>query len=382
MEFPPSLQSVATVGRWLLLAPAVVAFAATLLAETKFPHWPVRMWDFPRAQIGVVALATAALGALAALVVGRSALDYIVVALALLAALRQAMWIWPYTPLACNDLQLSSATGDRVFRLVISNVLQQNEQRDRWAEVIKAADADVIVCAETDDRWTNAIDRALAGTHPHVVRHPQPNMYGIGVWSRLELRAVEVRYAVQRDVPSVHADLILKDGAAVALHCLHPHPPAPQENDSSAPRDAELVLLARAIERAPARPTLVVGDLNDVAWSRTTELFLRLSGLLDPRRGRGLFNSFHADHALVRFPLDHVFVSPHFRLVEMRRLAHVGSDHFPMCITLSLEPDAVNEQEPHARDAGDEQEASERIEEQADRERSGEEEGHVSEKTS
>ena len=35
------------------------------------------------------------------------------------------------------------------------------------------------------------------------------------------------------------------------LHVLHPHPPGPQqENDSSSPRDAELVVIARRIEEA------------------------------------------------------------------------------------------------------------------------------------
>ena len=106
---------------------------------------------------------------------------------------------------------------------------------------------------------------------------------------------------------------------------------------------------------------VVCGDINDVAWSRTTRLFQKISGLVDPRKGRGMFSTFHARYPGVRFPLDHILHSTEFRLVEMRRLPYVGSYHFPVVATLSLEPNATAKQAAPAPDGADEHETRKTI---------------------
>jgi hypothetical protein len=120
-----------------------------------------------------------------------------------------------------------------------------------------------------------------------------------------------------------------------------------------------------------AASTLRMGDLNDVAWSRTTRLFQRISGLLDPRVGRHFVNTFHADYPLLRWSLDHVFHSTDFALVQMQRLPHIGSDHFPVYVVLQTGRVFEQVQEELEQTEADEQEAQEAIEdgiEKAERE--------------
>ena len=71
--------------------------------------------------------------------------------------------------------------------------------------------------------------------------------------------------------------------------------------------------------------------------------------------------AFHARFPGLRFPLDHILHSTHFRLVGMRVLPYVGSDHFPVVATLSFEPDAAAKQEAPKADAADEQESRDTI---------------------
>ncbi len=94
--------------------------------------------------------------------------------------------------------------------------------------------------------------------------------------------------------------------------------------------------MAKSVAQADV-PVIVTGDLNDVAWSETTRLFRKISGLLDPRVERGLFNTYHAGYWFLRWPLDHLFYSNHFTLSFIRRIGGFGSDHFALLTELVFE---------------------------------------------
>jgi endonuclease/exonuclease/phosphatase (EEP) superfamily protein YafD len=130
-------------------------------------------------------------------------------------------------------------------------------------------------------------------------------------------------------------EIILGNNRRIKFYALHPEPPVPNENPYSTDRDAEILLIGKEVTDEKM-PLIVAGDLNDVAWSYTSTLFQKVSGLLDPRRGREFYSSFHAKYPIFRWPLDHVFCSGHFRVCKMMRLRAIGSDHFPILIELHL----------------------------------------------
>ncbi|UYZ65026.1 endonuclease/exonuclease/phosphatase family protein [Hymenobacter weizhouensis] len=356
---------------WLLLAQgltlglALAALVATLLPLWRATAWWIRVFDFPRLQIVGVLLLTGAGG----LALGwHQRPGYAGLGLLLLlgaAVVYQLLRILPYTRLVGKQVGDSAAPDKRRhLSLAVMNVLQFNKQGARALAALREADPDVIMAVETDAWWYEQL-KPLEATHPHVCHEPLDNTYGLLFFSRLPLRNCEVKYLLDDDVPSLHTHVQLPDGRTwVRLYGLHPKPPAPQESKTSTKRDAELLLVGKEINRND-EPTIVFGDMNDVAWSHTSELFRRVSGLLDPRVGRGLLPTFHADYQLLRWPLDHVFVSAHFKVDDMARLPYVGSDHFPIYIKLSYEPQDKAEQEENAEqaDAEDHQEANEKIRE-------------------
>ena len=321
--------------RWLTLPVWILGLAvlvATLLPMVRTDAGLIRMWDFPRAQIAVLS-AVALLGALLTLDRDRWSVRWLAAAL-LVAGVYQALRMLPYTPLARVEAPgaRSCPESSRV-ELLVANVLQSNHEAGPLLAMIERTRPDLVLLLETD-QWWDARLAALEPAYPFVVRQPQHDTYGMHLFSRLELIEPTVRFLLDDYVPSITSGVRLRSGAVVRFHGVHPKPPRPFHSTTRG--DVELMLVAREA-RESRTPVIVAGDLNDVAWSRITRRFQATSGLLDPRVGRGLFSTYNANWPLLRWPLDHVFFDASFRLLAMRRMGHVGSDHFPVYVALCSE---------------------------------------------
>ncbi|MBC7915024.1 MAG: endonuclease/exonuclease/phosphatase family protein, partial [Pyrinomonadaceae bacterium] len=236
--------------------------------------------------------------------------------------------IFPFTVMAQKELKRANThiEGNDIA-LMTGNVLQYNRNSKAYLQNIYRANPDVVLLLETD-KWWEKETVELEEKYPYHVKVPQENTYGMLLYSKFKLINSEVKFIVEQEIPSIHTEAILPCGQKIQLFCVHPTPPVPQENPRSTERDKELLLVADLV-KASKYPVIVMGDLNDVAWSYTTSLFCKTSGLLDPRKGRGFFNTFHAQHVFLRFPLDHVFCSTDFKLIYIKKLDAAGSDHFP-----------------------------------------------------
>jgi endonuclease/exonuclease/phosphatase (EEP) superfamily protein YafD len=177
--------------------------------------------------------------------------------------------------------------------------------------------------------WWQAQLAPLVRERPYTVLQPQEDTWGM-LYSRFPLVDPQVRFLAEPDIPSITARIRRRSGDHVQFYGVHPRPPRP--GDDTGDRDTELTLVTREI-REQRRPAILAGDLNDVAWSRTSRQLQETAALRDPRVGRGLFATFNANlPAGFRWPLDHVFVTDEFALCVLERPGDRGSDHFPLLV--------------------------------------------------
>jgi len=321
----------------------------SVMSLIKSDYWTFRIFDYPRLQKFVLSISCLVL----LLLNYEDNWSYKLLIPAMFCNIIYLfVLIRPFTFLANKQvLRISESKKDDQICIMISNVYQDNTNYKGCIKAVKKANPDMVLLLETDSNWDENT-KELENIFPYSKKIPLENTYGMLLYSKLELKDAAVHYLVENDIPSIHTKIVLNSGQLVQIYALHPTPPVPNENPRSTERDKELLLVAELAKEATL-PVIVIGDLNDVAWSYTTELFLKMSGLLDPRRGRGFYNSFHAHYPFLRFPLDHAFISTDFKLVGMKRLDNFNSDHFPIYIHIQHEKMAVHQQESLKPDEDD-----------------------------
>lgn len=325
-----------------LVVVSILLIIAVFLSRVRKDYWIFKILEYPRLQkLAIVIIVTGCWFFFWPL---QELLHQITAGGLVISIFYLLYKIWPYTPLSNKEMvRVNSTDPENEFRVFSANVFQDNHQYNKILKQIKDSDPDIIFLLETNQAWANAVER-LGKDYPYQLLEPLENTYGLLLYSRLKLEKDKVVFRVKKDIPSVEAIIVLPSGKKIQLWGLHPEPPVPGESLYSTAKDKELMKVALKA-KACDLPAIVIGDLNDVAWSHTTELFRKTSELLDPRRGRGFYSTFSAHNWFIRFPLDYIFCSKEFGLISMKRMPKNGSDHFATLTHLALKKEIIQKQD-------------------------------------
>jgi len=242
--------------------------------------------------------------------------------------------IFPYSSFYKKEIQDAEGALIPSLALLIFNVLQKNDKYESLLEKVKEEQPEVILLLETDKNWENGV-QSLSDDYPFVIKKVQDDTYGMMLFSKHPFLSKIVRELYKRNIPSIEV-LIEKEGQPIRIMCIHPEPPMPAESKSSKPKDVEIERASNLIDsRSNSELKILAGDLNDVAWSKSAKLLKQDTDLKDPRIGRGTFNTFPTNSPF-KIPIDLLFCSTEFELIEMRVLENIGSDHHPFLIKLKF----------------------------------------------
>lgn len=321
----------------------ITAIILTVIPYFSYDTWWIRMFDYPHLQLTLFTL-------IAFIIYFikfdfKNWRDYSFVIILAVCFIFQLNKIKPYTFLADVEIKNSSSTNAKTnLSFYTANVLQKNDAYKKFSEEIKKYNSDILLLTETHRNWIKNIQNTVNSIYSFKQEFPLDNTYGMALYSKLPLVDTQVKFLVSDSIPSIHTKAILESNDTIQIFAIHPTPPMPQENPNSTDRDAEMMMIAKmALESK--YPVVVIGDFNDVAWSVTSKLFQGISRLLDLRKGRGLYNTYNAKNVILRWPLDHAYVSSEFRLKHFERAEKIESDHYPLYFSLTFEPNLKHQQQ-------------------------------------
>ena len=331
----------------------------TLLPKIPSSYWIFRVTDFGKIQINFFAIITF----LAGFFFYRNNFWWYFQGLLVMMIVYHSITLIKYTRyFPVKKIRNSSGNSSRKLKIISANIYQFNAEFQRFVALIKKNDPDVFLTMESNEEWEKAL-QVLEKDYPYQHKVTLENTYGMHFYSKLKLENAETHFFVADDIPSIEAHLKTEDGFEFVFFGIHPPPPSPTEEKTSKERDGDLLSVAKRVQKIK-KPIIVVGDFNNVAWSKSSVLFRKTSRLIDPRIGKAFISTFHAKYRLLRFPIDLMFHSEHIFIEELKTLEKFGSDHLPLYCEFYIDHQNDEQKEKIEKaDSKEKAEAEEMIEE-------------------
>lgn len=317
---------------------AVIVAVCSLLSifrntESRF----LKMLDFPRIQFFITSFISLILFLI--LTKKWQWYDYLLVFGLIGGMIVNGSYIINYTTLVSKTVPSASKadlSSNNQISILLANVKMSNRNPQPFLDLIKSKKTDLIIAMEIDDWWNEQL-KSIETQYPYTQKTINSVAYGMTLFSKYPLKDVDVNYLNNEKVPSFESIIQLKNGKKILLYSIHPVPPTHYKDlpDNKGQQEVTMAKLGEKVKDSKL-PVIVAGDFNDVSWGETNKLTETEDLLHDVRVGRGFYNSYNADIFLMRWPIDHIFVTKEFRLVELERLPYIDSDHFPIYVKLVL----------------------------------------------
>ena len=238
-------------------------------------------------------------------------------------------WLLPYLPVAAERVLDEKNT----IKIIQLNVLRVNKSTKAVTDWIRTEKPDVLVVQEIDSEWRTAL-ADIQDLFQHRVLVERRDDFGIAVYSKHRVLSRRTQLLPFINVPALFLVLDFK-GVSVRLATMHAPPPV--GDAQIAARRGALDQIESWVKQDPKSPAIVAADLNITPYTAVWRRFINVTGLVDPRRGRGFLTTWPAFAPdPFRIPIDHILHNKAFRTVSLKTGEWLGSDHLALVAVVEL----------------------------------------------
>ena len=317
-EFEAPRRSVSWLG--LLQVIALLTFAFSIISLSGIDYWALELTSHFRLPYLYSALICFLLFVLLR--------HYFSALIMFLVVVLNVSVVWPLFSIV--DVA-SADEGAATIKIFHANIYSQNQDASLLLSVMDVEKPDIVVLLEVTPRWEKKL-APLLNQFPYKKLVVREGNFGIALLSKFKLSDIEVITTGNTAVPSIQAVIELQN-QQVNLLATHPLPPVTP--DLKQQRDKQLKGIAGLVLQGE-KPVVVVGDLNITHWSPVYHEFIKQSGLVNARQGRGVLPTWPSRLSFIGLPIDHVLYAGDIAVKSIYTCDDIGSDHLPLVAELQF----------------------------------------------
>ncbi len=226
-----------------------------------------------------------------------------------------------------GDIQ--KGTTQNYFTVLLFNVRSKNTSYEQVLNYFKKSKADVFVVEEITEKWAERLE-PWSKTFVSHLELPQEDNFGLGIYSRYPLEHPKINPLSENTTPSLEGHFWFN---GTQVHLLAVHAVAPLSHATWKVRNNQLDSIgAWCLDKN--YNAVIAGDLNVTPWSSFFDRLLSKGRLVHMRRGFGIVPTWPCRMPLLEIPIDSVLVQNNLEIVQVERGPALGSDHFPVLVTI------------------------------------------------
>ncbi|MBX9570380.1 MAG: endonuclease/exonuclease/phosphatase family protein [Candidatus Obscuribacterales bacterium] len=218
----------------------------------------------------------------------------------------------------------------RHLKIVQINILEPNTNYRDVCEYVLSREPDIVSFEEVGLEWGKELSTQLR-LYPYSKVLPRGDYFGLAIFSKHPFKS-EVLELSKSGIPLLFSSI---DVGGKNLNFASVHTLPPIDPSYLADRNQEMLNLAELRNKNPGA-FIVAGDLNCSPWS---EAFWRLchdAKLKDSEQSVGPQPSWPSFIGIPFIPIDHFLVSHDIRVDARSVGPNIGSDHYPVEMTISF----------------------------------------------
>jgi endonuclease/exonuclease/phosphatase (EEP) superfamily protein YafD len=238
-----------------------------------------------------------------------------------------------------SQKDLLSADKTNTLKVMSFNIKIENTYLDRIVNSIKSADPDLALLIEIDVATTKKVEAMIIDKFPYHFRSPGGDL---AVFSKLPLEGSSGDKFLGSNDTHLVTHLKYRDKR---IKIIGVHPFVPIKSSTLTRRNLQLDALANHLQREQS-PTILMGDFNLSPWSPYYRKFIDKTKLHNTRYGFGILPSWirpstyvklpHLLLPVLNIPIDHIFISKDFKVVNTYIGDNGNSDHAPIISELTM----------------------------------------------